>query len=190
MTIVAIAFTHGSNHQRHVVLVYKTVSPQKFAGGVKARCRGDTLKRKSLVTDFFFSPKRTTGRTGKDLDDIGLELPYFFTILANTVQDCPGVAIGKAGLDILVNVRGHDQSAVFVAMDRGPENIYAVVLVKEWEFQRIGEKMFVIQDFQIAVINFVSGLAVQFKQEGILSLCYQELPAEGFPASDMRGVDM
>ena len=110
-------------------------------------------------------------------------------VFSDTFKNCPRVAISKAHLHAFFDIRRHDYGTIFVTGYRSTHDVNSIALVEQREFQRVVNEVFVILDIQIAVIDFISGLAIQFIQHRSPCFCHYKFTAKGFPANHMGGMD-
>ena len=61
------------------------------------------------------------------------------------------------------------------------------MLVEHWEFKGVVEKVFVVLDVQVLVVNFVGGEAAQFVKDVAFGTSDVEVTADGLPSADFAG---
>ena len=124
------------------------------------------------------------------MHDFGGKLFGAFAFGLDFFENQLRLTIREADHRTFINIRRHGERAVGVACSCCTHDGNSVVLVEHWEFKGVVEKVVVVFDVQVLVVNFVGGEAAQFVKDVPFGAGDVEVASDGLPSANLAGFHM
>ena len=164
------------------MVVHTALAPDHLSGCAEAVGRSQCMQGPCLTAAFRAATEALPSEAVKDRDDLWRKCTDLLGAERNILHDRIRVAVGQVQDTVLRDIRAHIQSAVIMTGERVAQEDPILMAHGKGELQRVIEKVLVIRNAQVVMIDLISGYAVQLVQNFSFRPRYSQRGAQRSPA--------